>query len=120
MATEAFPRNLYQAALAYGAAGIPVFPLVGTQPLEKAGGSNIDGVVIQKGQGGFHQATTDHAKIERWWAKYPDANIGAPTGQHTDPISGQRNRLPFDVLDVDPGRRGEQSLSKLEAAYGPL
>src|SRR5438067_1580305 len=39
---------------------------------------------------GLHDATTDLEIIERWWARWPTANIGMRTG------------LTFDVFDVDP------------------
>lgn len=38
---------------------------------------------------GFREASSDPTQIRRWWAKWPNALLGVPTG-HT-----------FDVLDVD-------------------
>jgi putative DNA primase/helicase len=108
-----------EAALAYAAAGIPVFPLVGKQPLETAGDINIDGIEIPKGHGGFHQATADIGKVSRWWAEYPDANIGTPTGRHRDAMTGELNTLPFDVLDID-GDLGRQSLDQLTDIHGGI
>lgn len=64
-------------------------------------------VYEKKNLRGFHLGTTDAAKIERWWAAAPDANIGIATG---------RGLL---VLDVD-GTEGEQSLAALLAVHGPL
>lgn len=107
-----------QDALAYAGAGIPVFPLAGKRPIEQPGTENVDGAIIPQGRSGFHQATIDPAKIERWWAAYPDANIGTPTGHHLDAISGQRNGTPFDVFDVDIGHGGLDSLSQLSAIHG--
>jgi hypothetical protein len=40
---------------------------------------------------GFKDATTDPEQIRLWWGRWPDANIGMPTGQ----ASG------LDALDVD-------------------
>lgn len=40
---------------------------------------------------GFHDATTDLVQIERWWARWPEANLGLPTGE----VSG------VVVVDVD-------------------
>ena len=60
------------------ASGLPVFPCarVGKVPLIEHG---------------LLDATVDGRKAERWWARWPEANIGVPTG----PTSG------FDVVDVD-------------------
>lgn len=57
---------------------IPVFPCVpgGKRPLTTHG---------------FHDASTDPAIIRSWWRRWPDANIGIPTGA----ASG------VDVVDVD-------------------
>lgn len=38
---------------------------------------------------GLYDATTDLATIQAWWARYPQANIGLPTGHR------------FDVFDID-------------------
>jgi hypothetical protein len=71
-------------ALAYAAAGTPVFPcaVAGKAPITA---------------NGFHDATTDSDQIRAWWTRTPDANIAAPTGTPG-----------FDVLDIDvhPGGAG--------------
>lgn len=66
------------AAYRYAKAGIPVFPCVtgGKRPLTKRG---------------FHEASAEPRQVARWWARWPRANIGMPTGQ----ISG------LEVVDVD-------------------
>ncbi len=58
--------------------GVPVFPCVeaGKVPLIRHG---------------LLEATVDGQKAERWWNRWPKANIGLPTGT----VSG------FDVVDVD-------------------
>lgn len=77
--------SLPEAAQVFAAAGVPVFPCVsgGKRPLTAHG---------------FHDATTDHHQVERWWDRWPRANIGLPTGT----ASG------VDVVDVDrkPGGSG--------------
>lgn len=66
------------AAHRYAQAGVPVFPCVagGKRPLTKRG---------------FHEASSDPRQITRWWARWPRANIGVPTGH----VSG------LEVVDVD-------------------
>ena len=68
--------HLGEAAAVYAAAGIPVFPCAPGQkhPLTAHG---------------FHDASTDPAQIDAWWQRYPEANIGIPTG------------VVVEVLDVD-------------------
>lgn len=109
-----------EAALAYAERKVPIFPLIDKKPIERAGYPNVDGVVIPEGMGGFHQSTTDMAKIERWWAAYPDANIGTPTGAHTDAMTGQPNAHPFDVLDIDVDKGGLESIRVLMEANQKL
>lgn len=60
------------------AAEVPVFPCVPGQkrPLTPRG---------------FHDASTDPGQVERWWGRWPDANLGLPTGA----VSG------VAVADVD-------------------
>lgn len=57
-----------------------------------------------------HLASTDDVTIEEWWARHPEANIGIATGPLSD----------LFVLDVDPGKGGDESLQSLEAQFGPL
>ena len=59
---------------------------------------------------GVHDASTDEAKIRRWWDIWPEANIGVATGKGAG----------FFALDVDPRRGGAESLASLEAKYGKL
>lgn len=75
--------SLARAAAAYAAAGVAVFPCVpGTKrPLTRHG---------------FTEASTDPQRIAWWWLRWPEANIGVPTGRPAG----------FDVLDVDVHRSG--------------
>jgi hypothetical protein len=100
------PRQepLLVAALAYAALGWPVFPLARESKAPRKGF-----------EGGFHTATTDEATIQKWWGKWPAANIGIPTGA----VSG------FIALDPDapklPGQSdGRETLADLEREFGPL
>ena len=72
---EVDPAN---AAQQYAESGIPVFPCEagGKRPLTSHG---------------FHDASTDPSLVARWWARWPRANIGMPTGS----ASG------MEVVDVD-------------------
>ncbi|MRG58791.1 DNA primase [Agromyces sp. CFH 90414] len=88
-ATSASARD---AAYAFADAGIPVFPCLpdGKRPLTPAG---------------FHDATTELTIVRSWWATWPRANLGMPTGA----ASG------FDVIDVDTGDMGT-GFTALESA----
>ena len=49
-------------------------------------------------KGGFHAATTDEAKICKWWGYWPKAMIGVPMG----PVSG------VWAVDPDPPKTAEE------------
>lgn len=70
--------SLADAARHYAALGVPVFPLV---PGEKRP------LVAH----GFKDATAGPDQVAAWWRRWPEANIGIPTG----PASG------LEVVDVD-------------------
>jgi hypothetical protein len=91
------PPALLRAALAYARRGIPVFPCEpgGKRPLT---------------YNGFWDASADPRRVEPWWRRWPDANVGVPTGQ----VSG------LLVLDVDARGGGPESLAALQRAHGPL
>jgi hypothetical protein len=76
--TATFSLPLGAAAAVYAAAGIPVFPCIpgGKKPMTGHG---------------FLDATTDPVAVRRWWMRWPQANIGIPTGY----------RSGVDVVDVD-------------------
>ncbi|MFV0257468.1 MAG: bifunctional DNA primase/polymerase [Acidimicrobiales bacterium] len=70
-------QSLRDAALVCASNGVPVFPSVpgAKRPLTRRG---------------FTEATTDQRRIARWWDRWPQANIGLPTGNGG-----------VDVVDVD-------------------
>jgi len=59
---------------------------------------------------GFKDATRDREQIERWWTRWPEANIGVATGAASGVVA----------LDVDPRHGGDDSLANLERDQGAL
>lgn len=92
--------TMLSAALAYAAAGIPVFPC----------GANKRPITDH----GFKDASTDAEQIRAWWTTHPSALIGRPTGAASGVIA-----LDVDS-DPDKGIDGEESLAVLLRHHGPL
>ncbi len=88
-------RTLAAAAAWYASHKIPVFPI---KPRDK----------VPLTRHGFKAATTDQARITSWWRKWPDANIGVPTGA----VSG------LLAVDIDPRNGGNDSVDQLRAKHG--
>lgn len=84
-----------RAAARLAAAGVPVFPCV-------------PGAKNPRTEHGFHEATTDPARVAAWWRRWPAANIGIPTGA----ASG------VEVVDVDrkPGGDGFAAFERAHRA----
>ena len=108
---------LRDAAMAYAAAGYQVFPLRGKLPHAncRACEPRSPGYQPHPPAGcahelchGLYAATSDPARVARWWARWPRANVGA--------------RVPGSlfVLDVDPRAGGLDGLARLEAEHGAL
>lgn len=104
--------SLLGAALAYAGRGWYVFPLHTAIGGRCSCGDPTCGSVGKhpRTKNGLRDATTDEPTIRRWWAKWPDANIGIATGAESGVV----------VLDVDANNGGEQSLLELKARHGPL
>jgi len=101
-------NDILDAALAYAAAGWPVFPC--------AAGGKVPAIPKSAGGNGVLDATTDPGAIRAWWAERPGANIGIATGAPGPDV--------LDI-DVDPDRSGFRALGELRAAglldgYGPM
>ena len=95
------------AALHYAALGWPVLPVAGMAAATCTCGSDCDSPAKHPlTRHGVHDASTDHARIRRWWRRWPVANIGVATGA----TSG------IAVVDVDPGSGGRRSLDAVRAA----
>jgi hypothetical protein len=110
-------------ALAYAARGIPVLPLHHPVVRQAPGGTvttscscgNRACQAVGKHPAtarGAEDATTDPARLVRWWRRYPEANVGLATG------------WVFDVLDVDGPESGDSlrwsAVSQLLGLRGPL
>lgn len=80
-------------ARAYATAGIPIFPLNGKQPATRHG---------------FKDATTDLKKIDHWWGKDTNYNIGLPVPKGCV------------VLDIDPRAGGQDNLNTILDRMGDL
>jgi hypothetical protein len=109
------------AALGYAARGIPVYPVHWPRPIAGRGSlacSCPRGPACDRPakhplvRHGIHDATTSPAQLERWWQRWPQANLGLATG------------IVFDALDID-GPAGLAALHQLQEAValplpGPL
>jgi hypothetical protein len=105
---------LLEAALGYAAWGVPVYPV--HWPHSDAAGAGL-ACSCPRGRycdrpakhplvrHGVRDATTSPAQLERWWQRWPHANIGLATG------------VVFDALDID-GPSGLAALRQLAGAVG--
>ena len=105
---------LLDAALMYAARGIPVYPVHWPHP---APGGASPGCSCRHGAAcdrpakhplvrhGIHDATTNPAQLERWWQRWPHANLGLATG------------IVFDALDID-GPAGLAALRQFARTAG--
>jgi hypothetical protein len=108
-------NTLLDAALRYAARGIPVYPV--HWPRRMPGGASLAcscprGAACDRPakhplvRHGAKEATTDPKVIERWWGRWPHANLGLATG------------VVFDALDVD-GPAGLAALRQLACTVAP-
>ncbi len=90
------------AALTYAARGWPVFPC------QWQGAERKRPLIA----GGFREASTDRAQIERWWQRWRRALIGFATGRRSGVV----------VVDIDrkAGVDGFDTLDELGAAILPV
>ena len=108
MATSEQP-DMGKWALAYARRGLYVFPC--HWPVNggcSCGHADCDSLAKHpKTLRGLLDATTDEDTINRWWKRWPEANIGVAVG-----MSG---RL---VIDVDPRNGGNEAFAALLAREG--
>ena len=107
------PGSMLEHALRYAAIGWHVFPVWGgadekckCRRMCKSPGKHPVEHIVPRGQ---DDATTDPAKIRRWWAQMPDAGIGCvmrPSG--------------LVAIDIDPRNGGFESIDDIEVRHGPL
>ena len=109
LSTDSTPPTespLLTAALAYAARGWPVVP---HYSIDETGRCTCRLTACTNAgkhprtRHGIKDATTDPAKIRRWWRQWPQANIAIATGKPSG----------FDALDIDPPKGGDASLGKL-------
>lgn len=94
------PTNMMRrAALKIAGKGKPVFPC----KLDKA--PHYEKNVLEHG---CLDATTNPCRITAWWNKWPEANIGIPTGK--------ASRLL--VIDFDTYKTGAMTVEEFEEKYG--
>lgn len=107
-------RRPIDAALVYAHRGWAVFPCHGPASNPARCTCGLAGCASPakhpRVAGGLKAATTDAGEIERWWSRWPNANVAIRTGE----VSG------LVVLDVDPDHGGEASLARLVEAHGAL
>lgn len=61
-------------------------------------------------QHGLKEASSDLATVEKWWRRWPDANVAIVTGAASGLV----------VLDIDGYHGGDDTLAELVAENGPL
>lgn len=94
-------NQFLDAAIEYASKGMAVFPLKakGKEPMTAHGVKN---------------ATTNFDTIEKWWTRYPNANIGIACGA----VSG--GLLVVDLDEKENGVSGSDSLHNWERENGEL
>jgi hypothetical protein len=112
MTTEQSLTRPLDAALDYAARGWPVFPChsihAGSCTCYRAECSS-PGKHPRIG-GGLTAATTDVDTIQRWWRRWPTANIAIRTGAPSRLV----------VVDIDPDHGGATTLRQLVRRHGEL
>jgi hypothetical protein len=108
------PEGRLRAALTYARRGVPVFPLHSVdergrcscgKPSGCKPGKHPIGKLVPNGH---KNATTDPRRIQLWWKRWPEANIGIPTGEASGLL----------VLDMDPDKWGAGTLDALTEEHG--
>src|SRR5207249_1220410 len=93
-------ESVLDAMLAYAANGLPVFPLHGVRDDGRCtcGDPRCEDVGKHpRLKGAFKTATRDPEVIRDWGRRWPDLNVGIPTGAASNLV----------VLDIDPRKGGD-------------
>lgn len=99
--------------MGYAALGWPVFPV---HTPRQGGGCTCGKPACRhpgkhpRVRGWPEAASTDPATLERWWDKWPDANVGLACGARSGVVA----------LDIDPRAGGDESLHRLQREHGGL
>lgn len=100
------------AAVVYARRGWPVFPCHSPIASRSACSCGMRDCASPgkhpRVRNGLHAATVDEAQVRRWWARWPNANVGIRTGTESGLV----------VVDVDPAHGGGDSLDRLVSAHG--
>lgn len=106
---------ILDAALNYARLGIPVFPVWSAAPFRDGGfvcgcgrlkcDSPAKHPLARAVPHGLKDASRDEVRVRSFFTNYPDANIGAATGD-------------LVAIDIDPHHGG--NVAELERLYGPL
>jgi hypothetical protein len=106
-------QTVPEAAAAYAARGIPVFPCWGIANSRCDCGKECDSpgkhplsVLVKHG---VKESTLDQEQIRRWWAAYPNANIGAAMGDLVaidEDLPGSLAALGLDIPNCPTQRTG--------------
>jgi hypothetical protein len=110
------PVDLLAAALEHARAGRPVFPIHHILPDGTC--SCSPGRECRNDSPGKHPrirnwqrlATTEESQVRKWWATWPESNIGVPTGKASGLL----------VVDIDPRHGGNESRARLVEEHGEL
>ena len=104
-------NEMLEAALQYAGRGWQILPLhamrSGKCSCGRAGCRALPNT--REFKGGCHAASADSQQVEKWWRKWPDANIGIATGAKSGLV----------VFDVD-GQEGLLTIRRLLPLDGQL